>query len=197
MTLSETLSDPVAIAAIALVGLLVLTRLYVGSTLLHIRFTEFWGTARQLFMPLVDQLSKRVVGVKAENRAVEEEYVATVSERPTKVAKELQEATDRWLEVSVLSGLKTDWDGNPEVASLVGYAGDKPFPAAPEWLRDDQIHIFIFRDGDEFRICGHYEANSWRPDRWKDHLFMGETFDRAKGVGIISEWLSETAIEWT
>jgi len=193
--IQETLSDPVALSAIALVGFLVAIRLYAGGGLLSIQYLTFWAKARTVFMPVVDQLSKRLVGITAENTAVESEYVATVQTDPQTFAEALQRATDRKLEVSVLSGLKTDWEGHTEAGSIVGYTGTPLFPNAPKFLRADQIHIFVFETDDGLRVCGHYEANSFRPDKWRDHLFMGETFDRAKGVEIISEWIEASELE--
>ena len=187
-------ADPVAVAAVALVTTLVVVRLYAGGSLLGLRFLSFWSIARRLFMPVLDRVAKRLVGIGAENRAVREEFVADVDATPREVATALQTESDREFEVSVLSGLKTDWDGNTEVASVVTYAGAKPIPNAPDWLRTDQIHVFMFRAGDRTRVAAHYEANSWRPDRWKDHLFKGETFDAAEGVARVSTLLDESGL---
>ena len=187
-------ADPVAVAAVALVTTLVAVRLYAGGSLLGLRFLSFWSIARRLFMPVLDRVAKRLVGIGAENRAVREEFVADVDATPREVATALQTESDREFEVSVLSGLKTDWDGNTEVASVVTYAGAKPIPNAPDWLRADQIHVFMFRAGDRTRVAAHYEANSWRPDRWKDHLFKGETFDAAEGVARVSTLLDESGL---
>ena len=52
----------------------------------------------------------------------------------------------------------------------------------------------MFRAGDRTRVAAHYEANSWRPDRWKDHLFKGETFDAAEGVARVSTLLDESGL---
>jgi len=182
----ETLPvDPVTLVAVSLVTTLVAVRLYAGSALLSLRFLRFWGLARRVFMPLLDKYGKRTVGIGAENRAMRIEFVGDIAATPEEIARGLQDATDSQYEVSVLSGLKTDWTGLMEVASVVTYAGDKPAPGLPEWLRDDQVHVFMFRlerGPERTRVCAHYEANSWRPDRWQDHLFKGETFDAAKGV---------------
>ena len=181
--------DTVALAAILLVSTLVIARLYTGSVLLDIKYLEFWGTARQLFMPLIDKLAKRLVGISAENSAHETEHVADIRNSPREIAEMIQANTQRDFEVSVLSGLKTDWDGNTEVASIVGYMGNRPWPNSPEWLRAKQVHIFMFDVGDETRVCAHVEANSWRPDLWRDHLFKGESFDAEQGVRITKAWL--------
>jgi len=183
--LAALLADPVAAAAVTLVSVLVVTRLSAGSDLLAIRFVTFWGTARRIYMPLLDRVGTQTVGIGAENRALRQEFVADVAAPVTDVVAALDAAGDSRYEVSVLSGLKSDWAGNTEVASVVSYAGPKPIPAAPDWLRPDQVHVFLFRPDhgpERTRVCAHYEANSWRPDRWKDHLYKGETYDAAKGV---------------
>ena len=189
LPLPESLSDPTAVGAVALVVSLVIVRLYFGNTLLHTRFAPFWGVARRLFMPVVDRVAKRTVGISAENEATREELVTEAPASPDEVIARLQRGSERRLEVSVLSGLKTDWDGNTEVRSVVGYEGAKPWPGAPRWLRDKQVHVFMFRDGDVTRVCAHEEANSWRPDLWADHLFKGPSFDVAEGVETVHEWL--------
>ena len=181
--------DTVALAAILLVSTLVIARFYTGSVLLDIKYLEFWGQARQLFMPLIDKLAKRLVGISAENSAHETEHVVDIRNSPREIAQTIQENTQRDFEVSVLSGLKTDWDGNTEVASIVGYMGARPWPNAPEWLRSKQVHIFMFEYGDYTRLYAHVEANSWRPDLWRDHLFKGESFDAEQGVRITESWL--------
>ena len=47
----------------------------------------------------------------------------------------------------------------------------------------------MFDVGDETRVCAHVEANSFRPDLWRDHLFKGESFDAEQGVRITKAWL--------
>jgi hypothetical protein len=180
---------PAEVAAPALVVTLIALRWYYGSTLLSLRFLGFWGVARRLFMPLVDRVAKRVAGVSAENRAVPEEHVGDFSRSPKRLATTIQQASGRRFEVSVLSGLKTDWDGNTEVASIVGYHGAKPFPGAPDWLRAQQVHVFMFRIEGGTRVAAHEEANSWRPDLWRDHLRKGDSFDAAAGVAEVRSWV--------
>lgn len=183
--------EPTAFGAVALVTLLVVLRGYYGSVLLSLRFLTLWGALRQRFMPLVDRVAKEAVGIPAENKAVKAEYVSTFDRSPKEVAEMLQRGSDRKLEVSVLSGYKTDWHGNPEVASVVGYHGAKPFPGAPHWLRREQVHVTMFRGRDGGTVVtAHKEANSWRPDLWRDHLFKGDTFDAAKGVQTAAAWLA-------
>lgn len=181
--------DPVGYAAIALVTVLVLLRFYYGSALLHIRFARFWGNARSVYMPVVDKLAKRIVGIGAENRAVRIEHVGDVDASPWEVISELQRVTNRQAEVSVLSGWKRDWDGNPEVASIVLYAGAAPFAHAPRWLKNAQYHITLFQSGGLTRITCHFEANSYRPDLWRDHLWKGATFDAERGREACRQWV--------
>ena len=182
----------VAIAAVALVSALAITRLYKGSVLLDLRYVHFWGNARGIFMPFIDKLAKRVVGISAENHAVESEHVADIAPEPKTVVDGIERVSEREFEVSVLSGFKTDWGGNKERVSIVAYDGAKPLPSAPDWLRSDQVHITMFvTDDSETRVTAHYEANSWRADKWKDHLFKGETFDAEKGVSLTKGWLEQ------
>ena len=178
-----------ALAAILLVSTLVIARFYTGSVLLQIKYLEFWGTARQLFMPLIDKLAKRLVGISAENHAKEIEHVADIRNSPREIAETIQANSKREFEVSVLSGLKRDPKNRKEVASIVGYMGNRPWPNSPEWLRSKQVHIFMFEYGDYTRLYAHVEANSWRPDLWRDHLFKGDSFDAEQGVRITKAWL--------
>ena len=184
-------TEPTAVAAVALVVALGLLRTYAGPELLGLRFLTFWGTARRIFMPAVDRVAKRAVGVPAENHAPVEEFVGDSSLSPREVADRLQRVTDRRFEVSVLSGLKTDWEGNDEVASIVAYDGPKPWPGAPFWLKPAQYHVTMFDADGATRVTAHYEATSWRPDKWRDHLWKGETFDAERGRRQVEEWLRE------
>jgi hypothetical protein len=189
-------TGPVGAAAITLVTLLVAIRLYNDAHFLEPRYLAAWGIARRLGMPVIDQLAKRSVGVSAENDAHRSEWVGDVDATPNEVRDALiAQSSERW-EVSVLSGLKTDWRGNTEVASLVCYHGDLPHPSAPDWLRDQQTHVFLFNtDGDkDTRICAHNEANSWRPDQWRDHLYKGESFSPGAGVARVDGWLHDSAL---
>jgi len=113
------------VAVLALIAL----RWYFGSVLLSLRFLTFWGTARRLYMPVIDRVLKRGLGTGvAENRAYESEHVGDYAFSEVALAAAIQTNSERDFEVSILSGLKTDWDGNREVASIVGFHGPKPFP---------------------------------------------------------------------
>jgi len=187
-------SGPVGAAAITLVTLLVAIRLYNDAHFLEPRYLAAWGIARRLGMPVIDQLAKRSVGVSAENDAHRSEWVGDVDATPNEVRDALiAQSNERW-EVSVLSGLKTDWRGNTEVASLVCYYGDLPHPSAPDWLRDEQTHVFLFNTDGKTRICAHNEANSWRPDQWQDHLFKGASFSPGAGVGRVDGWMQASSL---
>jgi hypothetical protein len=187
-------NGPTGLAAIALVTVLVVVRFYAGARLLDPKHMTWWGIARRIGMPVVDQLAKRSVGISAENKAHRSEFVHDVDADPVDVRDALiAQSNERW-EVSVLSGLKSDWADNKEVASLVCYFGNKPAPGAPDWLRDKQTHVFLFSAGIGTRICAHNEANSWRPDQWRDHLFKGESFDAQAGVEDTQAWLEASDI---
>lgn len=187
-------ADPTTIAAVALVVVLGITRTYFGSAVLSTRFARFWGLARRLYMPVLDRIAKRAVGVGAENHATRAEHVADLPASVLTVIRELNHASDPAFEVSVLSGLKTDWAGNTEAASVVAYVGPKPFPGAPRWLRAEQVHVFMFRANDVTRVCAHREANAWRPDQWRDHLRKGPSFDVSAGVDAVREWLVASGV---
>jgi hypothetical protein len=187
-------SGPVGAAAITVVTLLVAVRLYNGSHFLQPRYLAAWGIARRLGMPVIDQLAKRSIGISAENRAYQSEWVGDVDATPNEIRDALMaQSSERW-EVSVLSGLKTDWNDNVEVASLVCYYGALPHPSAPDWLRDEQTHVFLFNTDGKTRICAHNEANSWRPDQWRDHLFKGASFNPAAGVARVNGWLHQSEL---
>jgi len=185
-------SDPVTIAAPVVVLALIALRWYFGSTLLALRFVSFWGTARRLYMPVLDRYGKRLLGFgAAENRAYESEHVGDYPFAVRDVVRAIDTNSDPQFEVSILSGLKTDWEENREVASIVGFVGSKPFPGAPAWLRAEQVHVFLFAIEDGTRVCAHKEANSYRPDLWRDHLYKGPSFDVQAGVKAVETWLGE------
>jgi len=189
----EQIATPEVLAPVLVLSLVAI-RWYYGSTLLSLRFLPFWSKARRLFMPrLVDAIAKRASGISAENEAVYAEFVADLPLPGATVydlADSLQNISDLRLECSVLSGYKTDWKENPEIATVVGYHGPKPFPGAPDWLRPLQTHIFMFKtENGAIRVCAHEEANSWRPDKWADHLRKGPSFDVDAGVNRVKGWL--------
>jgi hypothetical protein len=186
--------ETITIAAVAVVSTLGIIRLYSGGYFLHPKFMTVWGLLRRLFMPLLDQYAKRTVGISVENKARRGEFVHDIDSTPVEVRDALvKQSGERW-ETSVLSGLKTDWADNTEVASLVCYQGSKPVPGAPDWLRHDQIHVFLFSAGVGTRVCAHKEANSWRPDLWRDHLYKGPSFSAKAGVDKVEEWLQASAL---
>lgn len=177
------------VAAPALVATLVTLRVVAGPAVLSLRRVTLWGTARRLYMPVVDRAAKRVAGISAENYASRAEHVGDYPLTTQEAANRIQDHSARAFEVSVLSGLKTDWGGNTEVASIVGYHGPRPFPGAPDWLRPKQVHVFMFRVEAGTRVCAHEEATSWRPDLWRDHLRKGDSFDAEAGVAEVRSWI--------
>jgi hypothetical protein len=188
-------NGPTGAAAIGLVTLLVVVRFYAGARLLDPKHMTWWGIARRIFMPIVDQLAKQAVGISAENHARTNEQATVTPADPVDVRDALiKQSGERW-EVSVLSGFKTDWADNKEIASLVCYHGDTPTPGSPDWLRDKQTHVFMFSlSGVGTRVCAHEEANSWRPDLWRDHLFKGDSFDAHAGVVRVKGWLDSSDV---
>jgi hypothetical protein len=78
-------NGPTGLAAIALVTVLVVVRFYAGARLLDPKFMVFWGIARRIGMPIVDQLAKRSVGISAENHANQFEYVTVTPADPVDV----------------------------------------------------------------------------------------------------------------
>jgi len=190
--IDQLLADPILVAAPLTVLFVVALRAYFGPTLLSLRFLEFWGAARRLGVPVIDTVLKRALGRGvAENHAHREEWVADFDQSPATLAERVEQGSERDFEVSILAGLKTDWEGNTESASIVAYDGALPWPGAPDFLRRDQVHVFMLElpDGGT-RVCAHYEANSFRPDRWRDHLYKGPTFDAERGVRMVEDWLA-------
>lgn len=192
--LTDALAEvPIGVAAPVVVLALVALRWRYGSVLLDLRFVHAWNVARRVAIPLVDRVAKRAFGSSiAENKATEAEHVADFDESVRDLCDRIQAASDRDFEVSALAGLKTDWEGNREAASIVGFEGPRPFPGAPDWLRADQVHVFMFTlpDGGT-RVCAHMESNSYRPDRWHDHLYKGPTYSPDRGVRATEAWLAE------
>jgi len=182
----------VEIAAPTVVLLLLLLRFYAGDVVFDVKYAKLWNVIRRVKVPLIDSIVKPRLGVSVENEAFEDEYVNSVEATPKEVVQALDEVTD--LEVSVLAGYKTDWEGRKEAASVVSYHGDRPFPHAPDWLQNRQLHITLFRENGpnpKTVITAHEEANSWRPDLWKDHLYKG-TFSAKEGVNRTLLLLEQT-----
>ncbi|QCC57349.1 hypothetical protein [Natrinema thermotolerans] len=168
----------IAGAAIATIGI---ARFYYGP-----RFREIpWQPLRRVFIPIAHKLAQRSVGEEfyAKNEAKPKEHVATLKAKPEAVIEDLGAAD---YVVEPLAGLKTNWNGDTEVASYARHRGSRPFPGAPEWLRRRQVHVTLFPtapapDGSVGTIVtAHEELNSWRPDLAERH-YRGETMDVQKG----------------
>ena len=183
---------PLEYAAVLAVMVGVLIRFYFGQTLFHPRYVKVWNGIRRFGVPILNRMAKRFIGVdKLENYSSSRQYVTTVDGDVS--VKELSKKFNqvRNFEVPLLAGFKTNWDGHPEIGTLVAYHGDKAYPGAPNWLRDRQLHVTFFRDdAGDIVVTAHEEANSYRPDLWKDHLFEG-SFNIEKGVEMTKHVLDE------
>ncbi|MDF9748385.1 hypothetical protein [Natrinema salsiterrestre] len=159
-----------------------IARLYYGP-----QFKEVpWQPLRRVFIPLAHTVAKRSLGESfyATYHVDEDEHVATLDAEPEAVIEDLEAAG---YVVEPLAGLKTDWNGNTEVASYARHRGSKPFPGAPEWLRRRQVHVTLFpAPGDGTIVTAHLEYNSWRPDLAEKH-YRGVDMDIEKGVELAAQ----------
>jgi len=170
----------------------VLLRIYAGSVVFHPRYTKLWNVARRIGVPILNRIALSRFGVNIENRAVESEHVATVSFSVTDIVTALD--TVGPVEVPLLAGFKSDWENRTETGTVCVYHGARPFPTAPDWLRDRQTHFTFFRDADgRTVVTAHEEANSYRPDQWADHL-TGETMSAERGVEHATLLLTEAGV---
>jgi len=189
-TVADLLRIEVAAPLVVVIGILI--RVYAGSILFHPRYTILWNTLRRIFVPILNRVTLARFGVNIENAAVEDEYVATLPDSVADVVTELD--TVAALEVPLLAGFKTDWEGRTEAGTVCIYHGPRPFPTAPDWLRDRQTHLTFFRDADgRTVVTAHEEANSYRPDQWADHLFA-RSLNREKGVEHTTLLLQECGL---
>jgi len=170
----------------------VLLRIYFGSIIFHPRYTKLWNVARRIGVPILNRVALSRFGVNIENRAVESEHVATIDDSVTDIVTALDGVAP--VEVPLLAGFKSDWEGRTETGTVCVYHGARPFPTAPDWLRDRQTHLTFFRDSDGGTVVtAHEEANSYRPDQWADHL-TGETMSREQGVDHATLLLTEADV---
>ena len=88
-------------------------------------------------------------------------------------------------------------DDRKERATFVWYVGPRPLSWLPRWLRRYQVHVTVYvaEDG-SYDLYVHFEANSYRPDLWYDHLMKGESFSVEKGVKRCRTALDEAGIPW-
>lgn len=179
----ETLPDPniytLAAAGVTAGGI---ARAYYGE-----EFNDIpWQPIRVTFVPIVHKLAERKLGEEfyAAYDVSKREHVATLDVPHEDVVADLE--AEGYV-VEPLAAVKTDWNGNQEVASYAKHYGSKPFPGAPTWLKERQIHVTLFptEDGEGTIVTAHAEANSWRPDLVEEHY---------RGIGMdIDEGREEAA----
>ena len=195
MTKIEALVAQVGLGEGAMVAVVVgiIARFYFGDTVFHPRYAKIWGAIRSFGVPILNKIVKSRFGLSIENQAFSSEFVAAVeADSVTEITKKLNEV--RNFEVPLLAGYKTDWKNNEEIATLVCYHGSRPWPGAPHWLRNRQLHLTFFKhDNGKIVVTAHEEANSYRPDLWKNHL-LGESQDRLKGVKMAEAIMKEADI---
>ena len=187
----------VGTAAVAVVLTGIAVRLYFGSAIFHPAHTTTWNVARRVLVPVLQRVIYHQLpfNIEIENESHRDEYAATVSHSPQQLALKIDEV--REVEVSLLSGFKTAPDGRRERGTFVWYTGPKPFTSAPRWLRRYQVHPTVFRREDgTYDVYAHFEANSYRPDLWADHLFKGPSFSVEKGVRKTQNALDDADAEW-
>lgn len=185
------------VAATTTVFIVVAARLYFGSVVFAPRYAAAWNAARRLTVPILQRLiyqARWFPDVKIENKATKEEYVGAVDLTGQELALRID--GHRNVEIPLLAGFKTDWEGNRESATFVWYAG-KPPARLPNWLSPYQIHVTCFRVGQQTRVTAHYEWNPWRLDRILDHLRKGESFSVKKGVERTKRALSDAEVTLT
>lgn len=160
------------IAAVAIAGLGA-ARFYYGPEFHDVA----WQPLRTTIVPIAHRIAERKLGEEyyAAYSVDQDEHVATLEADPDDVVTDFEAAG--YVE-EPLAAVKTDWNGNEEVASYARHRGSKPFPGAPGWLRERQVHVTLFPtpDGDGTIVTAHEEYNSWRPDRVEEH-YRGETMD--------------------
>lgn len=171
----------VEVAAPTVILLVVFARLYFGSVVFAPRYAAVWNTIRRLATPILQRAIYQTIipNVRIENHATKDEYVGVTDLSAQELAMRID--AERNVEIPLLSGFKTDWDGNTESGTFVWYCGRQP-TTLPKWLKPYQVHVFTFRVGNRTRVAAHFEANPWRPDLALDHLLKGSSFSAPKGV---------------
>jgi hypothetical protein len=183
----------VEVAAPTVVFLVVIARLYFGGVIFAPRFLPVWAVLRRIFVPLLQQGIYRYapINVSIEGQATKNEYVGVVDLRPSELAMRLDGERD--IEIPLLASYKHDWQDVPESGTMVWYCGGAPV-GLPKWLSPYQVHITTFQYDGRQRVTAHFEANPWRPDRWKDHLFQGPSRSDSKGVQKTRRALKDASI---
>lgn len=191
--IESLLQNPEVVApAVVILGIFI--RVYFGKILFHPRYVRLWSIARKIGVPILNRVALNRVGVDIENKAYTEEYVAVTDLTPRKIGLKL--CKEFPTEVPLLAGHKTDWEDREEIGTLTVYHGPKPFPSAPDWLRDRQTHMTFFRyKSGETIVTAHDEANSYRPDQWADHLYK-KTQSADQGTENTVEYFNQADIDY-
>lgn len=144
-----------------------------------------WQPLRRALVPVLNRLAKQYLGEDwyATSTRDPSEHVATLPVGPEAVLDEL-ESVD--YDPQPLASYSVDWEGRDEIASWCRYYGPKPFPAAPYWLRERQVHVrlFVTKNGETI-VTAHAETNPWRPDLWRDH-YRSESYDVQEGRELVA-----------
>lgn len=174
-------SDVELIVATTALAVLIVGRVWFGSAIFAPRFMSLWGAIRRRAAPIVQQQLYSRLGyeIKIEREVPKRQFVGVVDLTPIELAQRLD--AERPVEVPLLAGTKTDWDGNPESGTFIWYCGPRA-SWLPRWLSKYQAHVSVFKVGQRYRATAHREANSWRPDLWIDHLTRGPSHSAANGV---------------
>lgn len=155
-------------------------RVWFGSAIFAPRFMRLWGAIRRRAAPIAQQLYSRIdYEINIEREVPKRQFVGVVDLNPIELAQRLD--AERPVEVPLLAGVKTDWDGNEESGTFIWYCGPRA-SWLPRWLSKFQVHVSVFQIGSRSRVTAHREANSWRPDLWIDHLTRGPSHSAANGV---------------
>ena len=184
-------------AAVAVVLVGVLARVWFGSALFHPRHVTAWNVLRRVLTPVLQRViyHKLPFNIEIENESHSVEYAATVEAPPAELATTIDDV--REVEVPLLAGFKTAPDGRRERGTFVWHIGSRPFDSAPRWLRRYQVHPTLFeREDGSYDVYAHREANSYRPDLWADHLLKGASFSADKGVRKMQNALDDADVEW-
>lgn len=187
----------VAVAAVAVVLTAIAGRVYFGSVLFAPRHVTTWNIVRRIATPILQRVIYRFApfDIQIENESTPNEYAGTVEPDPRPLATAIDEV--REVEIPLLAGFKTAPDGRAERATFVWHVGPRPWGSAPRWLRRYQVHVTVYRREDGRYDCyAHYEANSYRPDLWADHLFKGASFDVQEGVSRTQAALDDAGVAW-
>lgn len=128
-----------------------------------------WQPLRRVFIPIAHKVAERSLGAEyyAAYQVSRGEHAATLETDPEAVIEDLEAAG---YVPEPLAAFKKNWNGHGEIASYARHRGPKPFPGAPEWLRERQVHVTLFEHpAGGTIVTSHYEYNSWRFDLAEKH----------------------------